>query len=52
MIKMHDYRAAVQKRIEQDRQDMYKSRQQMQRKRDEHMDGIEQIEKSSMNRPI
>ena len=52
MIKIHDYRAAVQKRIEQDRQDMYKSRQQMQRKRDEHMDGIEQIEKSSMNRPI
>ena len=56
MIKMHEYRAAVQKRIEQDRQDMYKRRheteQQKQRKRDELMDRIEQIEKHSMNRPI
>lgn len=56
MIKMHEYRAAVQKRIEQDRQDMYKRRQeteqQKQRKRDEQMDRIEQIEKRSMNRPI
>ena len=56
MIKMHEYRAAVQKRIKQDRQDMYKrrheTRQQEQRKRDELMDRIEQIEKSSMNRPI
>ncbi len=56
MIKMHEYRAAVQKRIEQDRQDMYKrrheTRQQKQRKQDELMDRIEQIEKRSMNRPI
>jgi hypothetical protein len=56
MIKMHEYRAAVLKRIEQDRQDMYKRRhetmQQKQRKRDAQMDRIEQIEKHSMNRPI
>ena len=56
MIKMHEYRAVVQKRIEQDRQDMYKrrleTRQKKQRERDELMDRIEQIEKSSMNRPI
>jgi len=56
MIKMREYRAAVEKRIEQDRQDMYKlrleTRQQKQRERDELMDRIEQIEKSSMNRPI
>jgi hypothetical protein len=56
MIKMHEYRAAVEKRIEQDRQDMYKrrleTRQQKQRERDELMDRIEQIEKSSVNRPI
>jgi len=56
IIKMREYRAAVEKRIEQDRQDMYKlrleTRQQKQRERDELMDRIEQIEKSSMNRPI
>ena len=56
MVKMHEYRAAVHKRIKQDRQDMYKRRheteQQRQRKRDELMDRIEQAEKRSMNRPI
>jgi len=56
VMKMHEYRAAVQKRIEQDRQDMYKhrheTRQQKQRKQDELMDSIEQTEKRSMNRPI
>ena len=56
VVKMHEYRVAVQKRIEQDRQDMYKhrheTRQQKQRKQDELMDSIEQTEQRSMNRPI
>ena len=56
MMKMHEYKAAVQKRIEQDRRDMYKhkheTRQQKQKTQDELMDSIEQIEKRSMNRPI
>lgn len=56
MIKMHQYRAAVQKRIAQDRQDIYKRMKEIewenQRRRDELMDRLEQENKRSMNRPI
>lgn len=56
LIKMHEYRAAVQKRIHQDRQDMYKRKQlieqENQKRLDTHMNRVEQAEKRSMNRPI
>ena len=55
LIKMHEYRAAVQKRIHQDRRDMYDRRQQIehesQKRLDTHMNWVEQAGKRSMNRP-
>ena len=56
MIKMHEYRAAVLKRIEQDRLDMYKRIREIdqahQRRLDEQMNWMELEEKRSMKRPI
>jgi len=56
LIKMHEYRTAVQKRIHQDRQDMYKRKQlieqENQKRLDTHMNRMEQAVKRSMIRPI
>ena len=55
-IKMHEYRAAVLKRIKQDRLDMYKRGQDTehayQRRLDEQMNWTELQDKRAMNRPI
>ena len=56
MKKMHEYRAAVLKRIEQDRLDMYKRMQEIEQARhrrlEEQMDWMELEHKHSMKRPI
>jgi hypothetical protein len=56
MMKIHEYRAAVLKRIEQDRLDMYKRMrdiEQVQQKRlDERMNWMEQQHRHSLKRPI
>lgn len=54
--RLHEYRAAVMKRIEQDRQDMFRHMQELaqqsQKRRDEYLNRLEQFEKTSMDRPI
>jgi len=56
MIRMHEYRAAVLKRIEQDRLDMYKRMQEIeqahQKRLEEQMNWMEMEDKRSMKRPI
>jgi hypothetical protein len=55
-IKMHQYRAVAQKRIEQNRLDIHNRLQALerenQRKRDELMHRLERIEQRAINRPI
>jgi hypothetical protein len=54
--RMHEYQAAMMKRIEQDREDMIRHMQQLaeqsQKRRDEFISRMEQIEKASMDQPI